>query len=39
MIGNMELGLRGKLAWLAGAIMTGLASQYCINHGICAAPF
>jgi hypothetical protein len=38
MIGNIELTLRGRLLWLAGAMLIGLASQYCINYGICAAP-
>jgi hypothetical protein len=38
MIGNIELGARGRLLWLVGAILVGLASQYCLNYGICAAP-
>jgi hypothetical protein len=38
MIGNMDLGRRGKLAWLIGAVLVGLASQYCVNYGICALP-
>ena len=38
MIGNINLGWRGRLLWLAGAMLVGLASQYCINYGACAAP-
>ncbi len=32
------LGWRTQLLWLGGALMLGLASQWCINFGICAAP-
>ena len=35
---GQELTLRGKLLWLAGAMLLGLASQWCINFGPCAAP-
>ena len=38
MIGNSELSTRGKLLWLAGAVLLGLASQWCVNYGLCAAP-
>lgn len=38
MISNGELTGRGRLLWLAGAVLIGLASQYCLNYGICAAP-
>ncbi len=42
MIGNMmqngELTARGRLAWLLGALLVGLASQYCVNFGVCALP-
>ena len=38
MIGDINLSMRGRLLWLAGAMLIGLASQYCINYGICAAP-
>lgn len=27
------------LLWLAGALLAGFASQYCINFGVCALPF
>jgi hypothetical protein len=33
-----ELTTKGQLAWLLGALLVGLASQYCINYGVCAAP-
>ena len=39
MIGNIDLTMRGRLAWLAGAVLLGFASQFCINYGLCAAPF
>jgi hypothetical protein len=26
------------LLWLAGALLVGLCSQYCINFGACALP-
>jgi hypothetical protein len=29
---------RTHLLWLAGAIIVGLCSQYCINFGSCALP-
>lgn len=38
MMVNGELTGRGKLMWLVGAVLLGLASQYCVNFGICAAP-
>jgi hypothetical protein len=38
MIGNMELTGRTRWLWLAGALLVGFASQYCINYGACAAP-
>lgn len=25
--------------WIAGAMLTGLASQFCVNYGACALPF
>lgn len=33
-----ELTFRGKALWLAGAVLLGLASQWCVNYGVCAAP-
>ena len=30
--------LRLRLVWLAGALLTGLGSQFCINYGVCALP-
>jgi hypothetical protein len=39
MIGSIELTRRGRLLWLAGAMLVGLLSQYCVNYGVCAAPF
>ena len=38
MIGNMDLGRRGRLVWVIGAMLVGFASQYCVNYGICALP-
>ncbi len=38
MITGGELSWRGRLLWLAGAVLVGLASQYCLNYGVCAAP-
>jgi hypothetical protein len=38
MIENGELSGRGRVVWLAGALLIGLASQWCINYGICAVP-
>ena len=38
MIGNIDLGVRGRMVWIAAAMLIGLASQYCINYGICAPP-
>lgn len=38
MIGNIELTPRGRLLWIAAAMLIGVASQYCINYGICAPP-
>jgi hypothetical protein len=38
MMVNGELSARGRLVWLAGALLIGLASQWCINYGICAVP-
>lgn len=35
---NSELTWLGRMVWLAGAVIVGLASQYCINFGSCAAP-
>jgi hypothetical protein len=32
----MSLKLRGY--WLAGAMLIGLMSQYCVNYGVCALP-
>jgi hypothetical protein len=34
-----EFTPRVRMIWLVGAMLTGLASQYCVNFGICAAPF
>jgi len=33
-----ELTRRNRLLWLAAAMLVGLASQYCVNYGICALP-
>ncbi len=33
-----ELGWRGRLFWLAGALLVGCASQWCVNYGVCAPP-
>jgi hypothetical protein len=30
--------LRQRTFWLAGALLMGLASQYCVNYGVCALP-
>ena len=38
MIENGELSRVGRVVWLAGALLIGLASQWCINYGICAVP-
>mgnify|MGYP003387075693 CR=1 FL=1 len=38
MTGSIELTRRGRLLWLGGALLVGLASQYCVNYGVCAAP-
>ena len=38
MMANGELTGRGKLLWLAGALLVGFASQYCLNYGFCALP-
>jgi hypothetical protein len=32
-----ELSARGRVVWLAGALLLGLASQWCVNYGDCAA--
>ena len=39
MTGNLDLTLRGRMLWIAAAMLIGIASQYCVNYGICAAPF
>jgi hypothetical protein len=33
-----ELTAKGQLLWLLGAVLVGIASQYCLNYGVCAAP-
>jgi hypothetical protein len=38
MMQSGELSARGRVVWLAGAVLLGLASQWCINFGPCAAP-
>jgi hypothetical protein len=38
MLVNGELSTRGRVMWLVGALLLGLASQWCVNYGICAAP-
>ena len=38
MMRNGELSGRGRVVWLVGALLIGLASQWCINYGICAVP-
>ena len=30
---------RARRLWVLGVLLTGLASQWCINYGVCAAPF
>ena len=37
-IGNIDLGLRGRLLWLAAAMLIGIASQYCSSFGACTPP-
>ena len=34
-----ELTGRGRMTWVAAAMLLGLASQYCVNFGVCALPF
>lgn len=38
MMHDGELSGLGRVVWLAGALLLGLASQWCINFGACAAP-
>ncbi len=38
MLQNGELTCRGRLAWLLAALLLGVASQYCVNFGVCALP-
>lgn len=38
MMRDSELTGRGRLAWLMGALLVGVASQWCINYGVCALP-
>lgn len=38
MMHNGELSAYGRVVWLAGALLLGFASQWCINYGICAVP-
>jgi hypothetical protein len=33
----MELTKRERLYWLAGALLMGALSQWCVNYGPCAA--
>lgn len=33
-----ELTWAQRLLWLGGALALGLASQWCLNYGLCAAP-
>jgi hypothetical protein len=35
---QVELNGRTRALWLAGAVLMGLMSQWCINYGVCAAP-
>jgi hypothetical protein len=35
---NSELTRFGRMVWVFGAVLVGLASQYCVNFGSCAAP-
>lgn len=35
---NGELTGKGRLVWLAGALMVGVASQWCMTYGLFAAP-
>ncbi len=37
MIGNIDPTLRGRLLSITAAMLIGLASQYCVNYGLCAA--
>ena len=37
-LGSVELGARGRMLWIGAAMLMGVASQFCINYGICAAP-
>ncbi len=35
---QVELNARTRMIWLAGALLMGLLSQWCVNYGLCAAP-
>jgi hypothetical protein len=35
---QVELNARTRGLWLAGAMLMGLLSQWCVNYGPCAAP-
>ena len=30
--------MKVRMTWLAGAMLMGMASQWCVNFGVCAAP-
>ena len=38
MNGTTELTRRGQMMWIGAAMLLGLASQFCVNFGVCALP-
>jgi len=38
MTNEVAMTRRVRLFWLAGALAIGLASQFCVTFGVCAAP-
>ncbi len=34
----MVANYRTTLLWLAGALLMGCASEFCVNFGVCALP-
>ena len=38
MMRHGELTGMGRAAWVMGALLVGLCSQWCINYGVCALP-
>lgn len=33
-----DISARARRFWVLGVMLTGIASQYCLNFGICAVP-